>query len=115
MSNTLPNAAETGTPKNDLLEVPSAPPKGFFISSAVVYPETLGVSEPNIPDAIVVYPALADAPSMAAVRLVLELFISKRKLVSSIDVLNKSFLTFICLVTEVSKPADEELLSAEVD
>ena len=80
-----------------------------------MYPETLGVSEPNIPEAIVVYPVLADAPSIDAVRLVLELFISKRKLVSSIDVLNKSFLTFICLVTEVLKPADDELCRADVD
>ena len=35
-SKTLPNAAETGTPKNDFFERPSSPPKGFFISRAVV-------------------------------------------------------------------------------
>ena len=54
MSNTLPGKADTPTPKNDLRPVPSSPPKGFFKSRAVVYAETLGVSEPKTPLAIVV-------------------------------------------------------------
>ena len=65
----------TPTPKNDFLPVASPPPRGLCKSNAVVYPDKLGVSGPNSPLAIVVYLALADGPSIAAVKEVLELLI----------------------------------------
>ena len=79
-----------------------------------MYPETFGVSEPKIPEAIVVYLALEEAPSPAAVNYVLELLICILKAADLKEEWYISFLTLICLNTDILLSADEELTNAVV-
>ena len=74
----------------------------------------MGVSDPNTAPAIVVYPALADAPSIAAVKEELESFICILNFVALTEELKISFLIFICLKTEIFVSADDELTNAVV-
>ena len=60
------------------------------------------------------YPALADAPFISAVKEVLESFICNLSFVVLTEELKISFLIFICLITEILASAEDELTNAVV-
>ena len=100
----------TSTPKKLFLVVDTTPPKGFFISKAVVNPDTLGVWLPN--KVVPVYAELAEAPFMAPVMEVLESLTCILKVWGLMPDWNRSLRVFISLTTSVVYPADEELSRA---